>query len=65
MRNPYEELFKPELENPQGEDVEGAFSCQERDCFSTVGQAKYLEELRILTWICKENHLNKIEGFNL
>lgn len=65
MRNPFDDLGKPKLENPRGELVEGAFSCQERGCYSTVTEARYLAEVKVLTWICKEEHINKIEGFTL
>lgn len=65
MRNPFEDLGKPRIENPQGEEVEGAFSCMEDGCYSTVGTARYLEEVKVLTWLCANDHINKIEGFKI
>ena len=61
--NPFEELGRPKLENPQGEEVTGAFSCQE--CDDVVTTARYLDEVSVLTWICTEGHISSIEGFNL
>lgn len=63
MRNPFDELGKPRLENPRGEEVEGAFSCQERGCYNVAHEARYLREVKTLTWICKDEHISKIEGF--
>lgn len=63
MRNPFEDLGKPRLENPQGEEVTGAFSCQERGCYEVARSARYLEEVKLLTWKCSDGHISKIEGF--
>lgn len=63
MRNPFEEMGRPRLKEPEGEEVTGAFSCQERGCYSTVTTARYLEEVKVLTWKCSEGHISKIEGF--
>lgn len=65
MRNPFEDLGKPKLENPQGEEVGGAFTCQVRDCWSTVSRARYLEEIKVLTWKCEEGHINQVEDFRI
>lgn len=65
MRNPYKELFKPVLENPDGEPVTGAFTCQEDDCWSTVKDAKYIEEIKVLTWKCSKGHISKLEDYIL
>ncbi len=66
MKNPFEDLGVPRLEKPQGELVEGAFSCQEKGCYTNpVGEARYLREAQILTWICKDNHINRIEEFKI
>ena len=65
MRNPYEDLFAPVLDNPKGEEVTGAFTCQEQDCWNTVKTARYLEELKVLTWKCSNGHINEIREFNL
>lgn len=63
MRFTYGELLAPVLANPQGELVEGAFTCQERDCWLVVHEARYLEEVNVLTWICPEKHISKVEDF--
>lgn len=63
MRSPFLELRHEPLDNPQGEEVEGSFACQE--CHKTVGTARYLEEVKILTWLCPAGHTNKIEGFHI
>lgn len=63
MINPFSSLGLPDKNNPRGELVEGQFSCQERECFNIVKEARYLEEARMLTWICAEGHVSKIEGF--
>lgn len=65
MRNPFDDLGKARLDNPRGEEVEGAFSCQEYGCYSTVYEARYLEPVKILTWVCAEGHINKIEDFRI
>lgn len=65
FRNPFEILNRPRLENPQGEEVEGAFTCQERGCWDTVHTARYLEEVKLLTWKCSNGHYSKIEGFEI
>lgn len=64
MINPFAELGKPKLTDP-GEDCEGSFSCQEDGCWDVAGNAKYLEEHQILTWICKDGHISKLEGFRI
>lgn len=63
MSNPFKSLGRPKLENPQGEEVSGAFQCQE--CYETVTTARYLEEVSVLTWKCSADHISKIEGFNI
>lgn len=65
MRSPFLELRREPLDNPRGEEVSGAFSCQERGCNSTVSAARYLQEVEILTWECANGHINKIEGFHI
>lgn len=64
MRNPFEELAKPREEEVY-EDVEGAFSCQEHGCYSTVSEAKLFEGKQLLSWLCANGHINKIEGFHI
>lgn len=65
MRSPYDDLGKPRLDNPQGEECEGAFTCQEDGCDKVATEARYLREVQILTWLCPDGHLNKIEGFRI
>lgn len=65
MRNPFEALGQPKIENPQGEEVGGAFSCQERGCFEVANTARYIEEVKLLTWKPKCGHVNKIKDFDL
>jgi hypothetical protein len=59
MPSPFDLIGKPVLENPKGEPVEGAFSCSE--CYSVVGDARYLDEVELLTWKCPEGHINSIK----
>lgn len=63
MRFTYGELLRPVLENPQGELVEGQFTCQRDDCWENVFEARYLEEVNVLTWICPKQHISKIKDF--
>lgn len=63
MINPFSSLGMPDKTNPQGEEVEGQFSCQETDCWRISKEARYLNESKILTWICEEGHISKIEDF--
>lgn len=65
MRNPFKEMKRPTLAEPEGEECGGAFSCQERGCYDTVTEARYLREVKILTWICSNGHISKIEGFEI
>jgi hypothetical protein len=63
MKNPFEDLGKKRLSDPEGEECEGAFSCQEKGCYDTVGEARYLREIKVLTWECNNGHINKIKDF--
>lgn len=65
MGNPFMRLGEPRLENPKGEEVTGAFSCQEDDCYEVASTARYLEEVSMLTWKCKDGHMSRLEDFNL
>lgn len=65
MKNPFLDLKAPRLENPEGEECEGAFSCQERGCNKVAHEARYLREVKILTWKCDEGHISSIEGFEI
>ena len=63
MRNPFDTLGKPKIDNPQGEEVGGMFSCQEVDCYEASTTARYIEEASLLTWMPKCGHVNKIKDF--
>lgn len=63
MPNPFKDLGKPRLENPEGEEVGGALQCQE--CYEVVTEGRYLEEVSVLTWKCSKGHISKIEGFSI
>lgn len=65
MHNPFEDLGKPRLENPQGEEVEGQFSCQEHGCRNFNKVARFIAEAKVLTWQCEDGHISKIEGFDI
>ena len=65
MINPFESIGLPDKENPKGELVEGQFTCQEEDCCKVCKEARYLTEAQVLTWICVDGHISKIEGFKL
>lgn len=65
MINPFDALGLPKSDSPQGEEVEGAFSCQEEGCWNVSKEARYLTEQKVLTWICVDEHISKIEGFIL
>lgn len=64
MRNPFVEMADRHVEL-DWEEVEGSFACQERGCFKVSGKARYLEEEKLLTWKCSDEHINKIEGFHI
>ena len=65
MVNPYKNLGKPRAESIIWEEVGGAFSCQERECWAVATVAKYSDENSLLTWKCPEGHISKIEGFHI
>ena len=65
MRNPFAELGKPTVENPRGELIEGQFTCMEEGCWKVVKEARYITEVKLLTWVCPNEHVSKIEGMNL
>lgn len=66
MTSPFKHLSKKAPEDKiVWEEVEGAFSCQEKGCYKTVGEAKYSDENQLLTWKCPEGHISKIEGFHI
>ena len=65
MRNPFADLGKPRLAE-QPEEVEGSFSCQTARCYtSPVSEAKYIRQIKMLTWVCPDGHVNRIEDFDL
>lgn len=60
MQNPFEAMRGPKVDNPRGELVEGAFQCEE--CFENAQEARYLEEVTLLTWKCPScEHITKIK----
>lgn len=58
----YAKLF-PQPPEPEYEIATGQFTCQERGCWECVREAKYIEEINTLTWICPEGHISRIENF--
>lgn len=50
--------------HPEFEVVEGRFTCQERDCWESVNEAKYSADAHFLTWKCPVGHISKIEDFD-
>lgn len=64
MVNPFKALGQQPVENTKGEEVGGAFSCEE--CHNVVHTARYFDELSVLSWKCdKCEHISKIEGFHI
>lgn len=64
MSNPFKALGNQPLENPKGEEVGGAFSCEE--CHAVMNTARYMDEISVLSWKCTEcGHISKIEGFHI
>lgn len=61
MKNPFENLSGEEPQQVEFEMVSGCFDCQ--DCFDKVYEAKYIEGVNVLTWICGQGHISKIEDF--
>ena len=57
MRSPFDDLGKTREATPEGEEVTGAFSCQE--CHYVVTTARYLTANKLITWQCPEGHLSK------
>lgn len=65
MMNPFEQLGQPRITSPEGEEVSGSFSCQEVGCYNVETSARYIEEAKVLTWICKDEHISKIKDFDI
>lgn len=63
MRNPFDDLGKPKVENPKGEEVEGTMFCQEQGCYEVATSGRYIAEASLLTWKCKAGHISKMEDF--
>lgn len=63
FRNPFTELGRKRLQKPKGEEVEGTFVCQ--TCYAQSHEARYLEEISVLTWVCPNEHTNKVEDFSI
>jgi hypothetical protein len=64
FRNPFVDLGKPRLD-ADGEEVEGAFSCQVIGCYEVARDAKFYPTTKLLVWTCKDGHDSKIEGFEI
>lgn len=62
MTNPFSKLGSPK--EVEYDEWQGAFSCQDRDCFEVVGMAKYIKKEKLLTWICSKQHISKLENMD-
>lgn len=63
MRNPFDDLGKTRVAEPQGEEIEGTLFCQEQGCYEVATTGRYIAEASLLTWKCKNNHISKMEDF--
>ena len=63
FRDPFDDLAKPRVENPQGEEIDGTFFCQERGCYGAATTGRYIKEASLLTWKCENGHISKMEDF--
>ena len=63
--NVYRQIAQRELQNPKGNEVSGTFFCQEQGCDSATNEARYLPELKVLTWKPDCGHIGTIEGYTL
>lgn len=61
----FDELGAPAKVEEKFEIVEGKFSCQRDDCWESAYEAKYFEDVKLLTWRCPDGHLSKILEFDL
>lgn len=52
MRSPFDDLGKTRLNEPEGEIVTGAFTCSKKDCWAVATEARYLGEVKTVSWIC-------------
>ena len=62
MQNPFEGLGKPREDNTDYDEWGGSFECSAPRCRSTVEVAKYIKKVKVLTWVCGNGHVNKLEG---
>jgi hypothetical protein len=60
MRSPFDELGMPKLQERTGEEITGAFSCQEDGCWDVQTTARYISEIKTVTWQCKFGHISKV-----
>lgn len=65
MNNPYVKMQTPTIANPQGEEVSGTFFCQEKGCDGVAIEARYIPEVKVLTWKPNCEHVGVIEGYVL
>ena len=60
--NPFEALGNSRPKKTDYDEWGGMFECQHFRCRSIVDLAKYYKKDKLLTWVCGEGHVNKIEG---
>ena len=61
MKNPFKSLGESKQPEVEYEIYTGCFDCQE--CFESVFEAKYIESINVLTWICSQGHVSTIKDF--
>jgi len=45
--------------------IEGRFTCQRDDCWEAAHEAKYFEDVLLLTWKCPAEHISKITDYEI
>jgi len=65
--NPFANLGndKPKTLPQNYEEVGGAFTCQSIGCWDVVHEAKYFDMEHLLTWKCKQGHINHVQDIVL
>lgn len=68
MPNPFKELkrqFLLQQFDEQGwEEVDGPMQCQDRECRAVAAAGKYSKELKLVTWMCPNGHVSKMENYD-
>ena len=65
MSNPFAEMLKrPKAEDLAYDEWGGQFSCQERYCDGWANVARYFPKAKLLTWVCQEDHISKIDNIS-